>query len=349
MTPPPTPEAQLAFLSKIQRLFAEGDFTATYKFALLISLADLAVERGRDDGAPLALTMPSISAKFIELYWQQTAPYSSAHAAATPGVLAQNVGKQAAAVSAIVQFRQLHPGATVQSARSHPGYDRLLRDVARTVADQPVRYLQNLGGTTEPFLYVRARDAILLQPGVAYCLRRFQPLVQQLARSHWIGHLKRNQRNIKLLGQADDLESFLFEASRQALSIVSAGLRKLVGGNCFYCGSRVAEADVDHFVPFSQYPRDLVHNFVLAHPACNRSKSDMLAARKHLERWLAQIADHDDDLQEIGADAGLPADRGTCHAVARWSYSNAATSGARPWVRPREFEAVDGAYLERFA
>ena len=42
----PSPESQLVFLSKLQRLFAEGDFTATYKFALLIALADLAVELG---------------------------------------------------------------------------------------------------------------------------------------------------------------------------------------------------------------------------------------------------------------------------------------------------------------
>ena len=55
MTPAPSPEAQLAFLAKLQRLFAEGDFTATYKYALLISLADLAVEWGHDNGEPLKL------------------------------------------------------------------------------------------------------------------------------------------------------------------------------------------------------------------------------------------------------------------------------------------------------
>ena len=54
--PPPSAEAQLAFLAKLQRLFSEGDFTATYKFALLIALADLAVELGADDGAELALS-----------------------------------------------------------------------------------------------------------------------------------------------------------------------------------------------------------------------------------------------------------------------------------------------------
>jgi len=49
------PEFQLAFLNKIQRLFAEGDFTASYKYALLIAIADIAVESGRDDDQPLAI------------------------------------------------------------------------------------------------------------------------------------------------------------------------------------------------------------------------------------------------------------------------------------------------------
>ena len=44
--PAPTPSAQVAFLRELQRLLDEGQFTATYKFALLLALADLAVERG---------------------------------------------------------------------------------------------------------------------------------------------------------------------------------------------------------------------------------------------------------------------------------------------------------------
>lgn len=56
----PSPEAQLQFLSKLQRVFSEGDFTATYKFALLISLADLAVEFGADDNNALILATRQI-------------------------------------------------------------------------------------------------------------------------------------------------------------------------------------------------------------------------------------------------------------------------------------------------
>jgi hypothetical protein len=60
--------ATSSFLSKLQRLFAEGDFTATYKFALLISMADLAVERGHDDDRPPRLSHQQLASKFIELY-----------------------------------------------------------------------------------------------------------------------------------------------------------------------------------------------------------------------------------------------------------------------------------------
>ena len=349
MIPPPSPEAQLAFLSKLQRLFAEGDFTATYKFALLISLADLAVEHGHDDGAALPLTHSAISATFIELFWQQTAPYSTGRTGTSPGLLAQNNGAQAAVVSAIVEFRQQYPAATAQSARSVAGYAGLLQRVSQTVSAQPIRYLQNLGGARDPFLYERVPGALVLKPGVAYCLRRFQPLVQQLARSHWVGHVKRNRLNQPLLGQADDLESFMFETPRQVLAIIGSGLRRLTDSRCFYCGSQVHEADVDHFVPFSIYPRDLMHNFVLAHPACNRSKSDTLGARQHLENWLEQITRHDDALREIGEAAGRITEPTSCLAVARWGYANALTGGAQAWLRARTYEPVNAGYLNCLA
>jgi 5-methylcytosine-specific restriction endonuclease McrA len=346
VSPPPSPEAQLAFLAKLQRLFAESDFTATYKFALLISLADLAVEQGHDDGEPLPLANRAIAGKFIELYWQQAAPYSAEHAGATSGVLVQNGGTQAAVVSAIVAFRQANRAATAQSAGLLPGYPALLSSVTNTVSAQPIKYLQNLGGKLEPFLYERTRGGISLHPGVAYCLRRFQPLVQQLGRSHWVAHIKHNRLNQPILGKADDLDAFLFETSRQALKIIGTGLRDLSNNSCFYCGSPVHDMDVDHFIPFSLYPRDLIHNFVLTHPTCNRSKSDTLAARPHLERWLEHINRHDGALRQIGEEAGRMSDLRSTHAVARWGYANAMTSGAQAWLRARAYEPIDSSYIE---
>ena len=73
----PTPAEQIEFLQKIQRLLAEGQFVATYKFALLRALADLAVLKGDDSGGELELTATEIAEVFVEIYWRQTRPFCS--------------------------------------------------------------------------------------------------------------------------------------------------------------------------------------------------------------------------------------------------------------------------------
>jgi hypothetical protein len=61
----PSAEEQLVFLTKIQRLFTEGDFTATYKFALLISIADYAVQNGDVGGDELLIPNREIGKRFV--------------------------------------------------------------------------------------------------------------------------------------------------------------------------------------------------------------------------------------------------------------------------------------------
>jgi 5-methylcytosine-specific restriction endonuclease McrA len=342
---PPSPEAQLAFLAKLQRLFAEGDFTATYKFALLISVADLAVELGADDGSTLSLSIRQIAERFISLYWNHTSPYGTG-SIGKAGVLSQNVGNQAAVLTAIAEFRTTSGASTITQAMREPGYASLVTRVAATVSAQPLNYLQNFGGTCDPFLYERSgRGSVQLKSGIGYCLRRFYPLVQQLSRSHWAAHVKSNRRNQRYFSDAGDLEEFLFSASRQSLVMVSRGLLKLDGDRCFYCGNTLGDMDVDHFIPFSLYPRDLPHNFVLAHPSCNRSKSDSLAARRHLERWLERITKFEESLLEIGASAGLSGDRLTVERVATWGYSNACAAGGNAWLSPTKYEPISSQYI----
>lgn len=348
--PAPSAESQLGFLTKLQRLFAEGEFAATYKFALLISLADLAVELGSDDGRELTLTTRQISEQFICLYWRQAVDYGTGRAGALPGLLVQNNGTQAAVVAAIAEFRSTHSAPTPHHARVSPDFAALLSRVTQTVSAQPLNYLQNFGGMTDEFIYERfGRGSIRLKWGVAYCLRRFQPLIQQFARSHWVGHIRGNRRNYPILGDADDdLEEFLFATSRQSLLLLGNGLRKVDGTTCFYCGHELSAVDVDHFIPFVQYPRDLAHNFVLAHPSCNRSKSDTLAARPHLERWLHRLDHHSDSLSDIGRAAGLIADVGVSRRVAAWGYASAMSSGGRAWLAPSLYEAIDPGYKTLF-
>ena len=84
---PPTSDAQIEFMVSVQRLLDEGLFTASYKFALLLALADLSIEHGDDSGAWLTITTDLIAEKFVQYYWRQAVPYANANVAA---ILQQN-------------------------------------------------------------------------------------------------------------------------------------------------------------------------------------------------------------------------------------------------------------------
>jgi len=50
----------------VQRLLDKGLFTASYKFALHLALADLSLDHGNDSGAALELTTDAIAEKFVQ-------------------------------------------------------------------------------------------------------------------------------------------------------------------------------------------------------------------------------------------------------------------------------------------
>ncbi len=100
----PTAQQQLKFLKNIQIILQSGSFSSTYKFALLISLSRLAIEKGQDSGECLALEYTDVSEKFIELYWKQAVPYTFHEEGQL--ILNQNNGKQAAIVNRIIELRQ---------------------------------------------------------------------------------------------------------------------------------------------------------------------------------------------------------------------------------------------------
>ena len=77
-----------------------------------------------------------------------------------------------------------------------------------------------------------------------------------------------------------------------------------------------------------------------------QSKSDTLAAKQHLSKWLDFVQTNADNLAQIGHDAGIVADERSMHSVARWGYANAIASGAQGWVRSAHYEPIEGNYLE---
>lgn len=340
----PPPEDQVRFISNIERILSEGSFVATYKYALLVALVELAIERGDDSDRELVLPIRGIADKFAELYWRQAAPYQSDAVADSERVLHQNKGKQASAITHLAKLQAEMKGhrATLAQARRTADWKRLVGQMRSLVKRMPLGKLQRVGHEDNCFLYELPdpkANQITLLPGVAYHLRERAPLIRQLAETEWIRFVLSLEKNRQFLGGAVGLSEFLFGSSRAALSAkVRKPLHEIQHGRCFYCErSLPAAAAVDHFIPWSRYPRDLAHNLVLAHKHCNTHKSDSLGGEVYLERWVQFLSDHDADLRAIGTEAGLLVDRATSLAVAEWSYGHAERVRAEVWLGGTEY------------
>jgi hypothetical protein len=343
----PSAQRQLDFLHQLQRILADGSFVATYKFALLHALADLAVARGEDSDAELTLSTREIAAQMIELYWRQARPFP---APATPGPveLRQNAGRQAAIVSALGQAQQKH-GHSLAHLRRGEAWPSLLGEVDRVLRVMPLWKLQTVGQERLSFLYenLDRGNQITLKPGVQYCLRAFYPLVVDLVRGAWLRFVR--VQNAGVLGESGELGAFLFGTGRASLSAFVPILTDVQDGVCLYCARAVgASVEVDHFIPWARYPVDLGHNFVLAHASCNRAKSDHLAAEPHLERWLRRNEAHADGLRSAFDAAGLLHDHDTTLGVARWAYAQTVRIGGLVWERGGDLRLLGTGALPPF-
>jgi hypothetical protein len=335
----PNPEQQIRFLRDIQRLLAEGSFVASYKFALLHALADLAVLKGDDSGAPLDIGTRDIAAKFVELYWRQCRPFLLSGDRAGM-ILQQNTGKQAAIISKIADLQQACDGAMFRLRQGSPErWSALVSEVDQVVSKMPLWKLQTVGAERLDFLYenLDRGSRITLKPGVAYCFRNFYEMLRDLIEGAWIRFVQK--LNTESLGTMSDLGTFLFGQARSSLDVYRPILFDVQKGVCLYCQKPLLrQTQVDHFIPWSRYPADLGHNFVLAHTHCNNDKSDYVAAEQHLEAWAQRYADSRDELNERLIAATLPCDPTATIQVVRWIYHQIEKANGQVWVARGEMK-----------
>lgn len=342
------PIDELTFLRKLQRLLDEGEFVATYKFALLNALADLSVERSPAPDGSLRLPLTAIAEKFIDYYWSQARPYRGVEE--TPTVLRQNPGRQAAVINALIERQGA--GYSLASVRRDRRWTSLVNRVARIVREMPLWKLQTVGGDADEFLYRRAEfrgGTIRLLPDVPRAFCALHGLVLDAVRGAWIRQIGRIAANRPLLDDAD-LAAFLFGTERQSLEGYARVLREHQSAACLYCGRAIRGAgEVDHFIAWSRYPADLGHNFVLACRRCNAKKRDYLAYRRHVESWYRTNIERADELAARCDAANLAHDVGRTRAVAWWAYEQGERAGAHAWIRGDEVERLGKEWREVLA
>lgn len=333
----PSPQEQIEFLQKAQRLLSEGSFVASYKFALLRSLADLAVLKGDDSGAELEITVDDIAKVIIELYWRQTRPFC---ASGNPKgqVLRQNTSKQAAIIKTIASMQAKHGFSLPVLQHDSDHWNWLIKNVANTVSTMPLWKLQRVGDEVVDFLYpnVGKGRVIRLRTGVAYGFRNFYEILRNLIEGAWVNYVRK--QNLQVLGHSTDLVPFLFGAERVALKVYRPILVEVQKDKCFYCHHPLRkQGAVDHFIPWSKYPVDLGHNFVLAHQMCNGNKRDFIAAEEHLGEWVERNNLHGRSLSQFFDQSSVANSLESSISIARWAYSQTASANGLVWVAGKEY------------
>lgn len=333
---PPTPLQQIQFLRSLQRLLEETRTTSTYKFALLLALADLSVEYGDDSGAPLPLTTTQVASKFLVYYWQQMVPFETASGKIC---LRQNPDRPPRVLTEIGKARA-ESGASLAAAIRNR---RLLSRIEQTVRGMPLTRLQRIGKSTFDFLYADMGPTreLELRAGVAFCFRRFHNLIQDLIRGAWLRFVR--DLNSKELGTKVDLGEFLFGSRRTDVAAARSALVEAEGRSCFFCGRDLAaeSEQVDHFIPWSRYPRDFGHNLVLSDAGCNMAKGNRLPSVSHLDRWVERNRLLAQRLEGAFARHGVLHDLAVTVRIADWAYSETEAAEGLSWERSNVMIPLD--------
>lgn len=312
---------------RVVQLLEAGRRNSTYKLATVMALVDICVENTAAPDGSLTVPIDEITHRIIGYYWNQVRPFHR------NGRLTQ-VTRGRSIPDRIAEARDvlLRDGLrTAEGAREsgHPIYQRLVRSVRLTVAQQPLTHLQTVphSPACDEFLYdasgfhkkmtmgdVDRIAVIVMRPGVPEGLRRTSTLLRTFVRSLW-AHDVIDFNRAEL--DAEDIDGFLFGTDRTALRALVDPLRDLQSGRCFYCDRRLqSEVHIDHVVPWSMVPIDGVANLVATDARCNLDKSASVPVQDHVTRALER-----ESLADVSDLARIPVLRKRTASAARGIYT----------------------------
>ena len=331
----PTADFQLNFLRRIQWLLESSSYTSTYKFALLMAMTNLSIESATSDNSECGISYEELAEQFVQLYWTQTLPFSHQD---DDSVLKQSsTAGQAKVITSILKLQQETKTTSIRVARtcSTKNWQSTIKEVAQTIKNNPAKYLQSAEDkVSREFLYTydSTSNVITLKPGIAYCFTRFSKIINKLCQQYWTEFVRKNRHNQPYFSDDVDLQKFLFHQSRQNLKVLESILINTQQGQCFYCHKNLKNnIEVDHFIPWSKYPIDTTHNFVLTDHNCNNSKRDYLAEELFYEKWLERNQRHGHTIEQQAKTIGFITNQQRSETISQWAYQIAVEHDDLVW------------------
>jgi hypothetical protein len=355
-------------VERVLQILQHGSTASTYKYAVLLALIDVCVERADAHGMPpTSVTTLQLAERVVELYWGQTRTWPDPKRS----LLAQNTQRGRSIVLMVDELRAELEGRAGRSVRpsqarllDRSGWERLVREVEWRLIEMPLPKLQRLGGELHEWLYVLAWNDTTQRPkrgeitayqrgqastfdnqvrlidGVAEALTQMHALLRPFVQQQWA----RTVASLNDLPESQ-LQTFLFGSQRIALEPVRQPLTELQEGKCFYCNRPLdAETHVDHFLPWARFGEDGLANLVAADHGCNGDKSDYLPAHTLLEKWCHRNRGNRSRMAAIATKLAWPFGEDRSFGIARAAYQRL-PGGSLLWsgrkrLVPFEREAV---------
>lgn len=263
---------------------------STYKFGLIKSILDnLFNSEGLDYS--LFISYENVFGKFAENYWNLVTKYH----------LRQMKSDGRSEYSKIEQLFmnliQEEPSFADIPFTSIPDTKRksIIKQVS---ADCRKNVVGALHGDFQEYLYDYdlKGDGLYLNPYAFDFMLKYKVELEKLNYYAWAKFLEKINDESVVVKLLDKLE--LATPQRDDLSVFRQVLyQEFEQNTCFYCGKKLHEMHVDHFIPWSFIKEDKLWNFVLACPTCNIRKSNKIPGMEYVKL----IQNRNDALRKINS------------------------------------------------
>ncbi|SEQ76101.1 HNH endonuclease [Treponema bryantii] len=262
----------------------------TYKFGLVKSILDNLFNSEEEDSS-LFISYDNLFGKFAENYWNLITKY---HLKQMLPDGKSEYSKIEQIFIALIQeessFANL-PFISIPEKKRSSVIKQVSNDCRRNVIGALHRDFQNC-----LYAFDLKGDGIFLNPYAFNFMLKYKIEIEKLNYYAWAKFLEKINDESVVTKLLEKLE--LATPQRDDLSVFRQVLyNEFEQYNCFYCGRKLYEIHVDHFIPWSFIKEDKLWNFVLACPACNMRKNNKIPRMEYVKL----IQNRNDDLRKFNS------------------------------------------------
>lgn len=282
----------LDYMNSVTHILERGQFTNSYKFALLRSLAAYGMKPGKGE----VVEIEWLAERFVEFFWPLTLRFNIRQATVPNNdpVVMGYIRNEAVTLG-------LSPEMPLRDyQKKHPDrYAKLISKVVNKAFDHVIPRFHTVGrGKVTPLLYTELSKGIRISSKSRAFLQQNHKAIDLMAIGSWVKFTEKFTSAPRLY---EKIQGLAFKRSR--LKPFKEFFQSVLGEReCFYCGGSILpQPHVEHVVPWSFVAEDKVWNLVLSCKDCNSEKSSQTPAN----RFVTKLVHRNEEI--LGMDtSGIP-------------------------------------------